>query len=112
MEFMTFDAKMGNRAPIKGKKKVKECPACMREQRIERSWEPHLLFGCEGMKDIREHLGFVEYAREKGGDIEEIYKEFWMESMTIQEIEKRVEAAGRLVEEMTKIIREDDWYNA
>lgn len=72
MQFLTYDAGLGNRAHLKGKKLSRYCPFCIKRLKVERQNDPHIMSCCEEMEEQQDLLGFKEYKDLLGGTAEEL----------------------------------------
>jgi len=98
IEFLTYDAGLGNRRPRGGQSRSKYCLLCLKLHKVMSLWEPHVMFECEGMIDERQLLGFEDFRVGLGEEIEETYGMFWRENASLEELENKIEAAKELRE--------------
>ena len=96
MEFVTYDAGLGNRRPRGGQMRSKYCLLCLELHKVMSLWEPHILFECDAMKEERQQLGFEDFKVGLGEEIEGAYGAFWRESESLEELESKIEAAKEI----------------
>ena len=77
VQFMTYDAQLGNRAPLKGRGQDKRCELCFEVRRIKLLTEIHVLFECKELQEVREKQGFVQFSESHGGELEDHYGDYW-----------------------------------
>jgi len=93
IEFLTYDAQLGNRTPPEGTYRQPYCPLCIKKVRVRKLTEPHILFTCESLYEVRRKWGLVDYKEERGGNENDLYGRFWRSTDEVKEIERRLEAA-------------------
>ena len=108
MEFVTYDAGLGNRRPVEGISRSKYCLLCLERHKVMNLWEPHVLFQCEAMKEEQQQLGFEDFRNGLGEEIDEAYGVFWRESADLDELESKIEAAKEIREAYWKKLEERD----
>ena len=100
IQFLTYDAGLGNRSPLKGRNQDKRCELCFGERRVKMLTEVHLLFECKELIHIREEQGLVDFAKNHGGTKEEVYGDYWrMRDCEDKERTRRVNKAMRVRKE-------------
>lgn len=112
IQFLTYDAQLGNRTPAPEHEQYKFCMLCIKEAETVRLNEPHLLFACNPLREVREEWRLVEYAEEVGGTIEDVYGCFWRTDGEVRELDHKVEAACAVRKEywkQMKINRREDY---
>ena len=92
VQFMTFDAQLGNRTPLKGRGQDKRCELCFAVRRIKLPTEIHVL--CKELQEVREKQGFVQFSERRGGEVEDQYGDYWrMKDIDDEERRRRVDKA-------------------
>ena len=61
-EFMTMNAGLGNRGPVKTFQQHKLCQLCMYKNHAKKLNEIHVLFGCEQLKKVYDKYGITQFA--------------------------------------------------
>ena len=96
-EFVTMNAGLGNRGPVKGFKQHKWCQLCAKRKVKEKLNEQHILFQCNGLKLLQERYGLSSFKRNFGNlEIGQMYKKYWLEDLPVEVIYGRVESADAI----------------
>ena len=96
-EFVTMNAGLGNRGPMKGFKQHKWCQLCIKRNRKEKLNEHHILFQCYSLRRLQNRHGLTEYARNLAGlEVEQIYKKYWTDNLPSDVISGRIESADAI----------------
>ena len=96
-EFVTMNAGLGNRGPVKGFKQHKWCQLCAKQNVKEKLNEHHILFKCHVLRRLQERYGLASFKRDSGSlEIGQIYKNYWLEDLPIEVILGRVESADAI----------------
>ena len=109
VQFMTFDAQLGNRTPLKRRGQDKRCELCFEVRRIKLLTEIHLLFECKELQEVREEEGFVQFSETHGGELEDQYGSYWrMRDIDDEERRRRVSKAIRVRDEFWRRMGVED----
>ena len=96
-EFVTMNAGLGNRGPVKGFKQHKQCQLCLKRNKKEKLNEQHILFECEQLRRLQHKYGLIAYKQASGQlDVSQIYKNFWLDDLPSGVILGRVESADAI----------------
>ena len=96
-EFITMNAGLGNRGPVKGFKQHKQCQLCAKRNKKEKLNEQHILFECEQLRRLQHRYGLIAYKQAAGQiDISQIYKNYWLDDLPSGVILGRVESADAI----------------
>lgn len=112
-EFLTMNAGLGNRAPVKTFHQHKLCQLCVYKNKAHKLNEIHLLFGCEYLKRIYDKYGITKFARDlNSADTVYLYKKFWNGKFTSEQILEKVNIADSIrtiyIQTMKEILRGHD----
>ena len=96
-EFVTMNAGLGNRGPVKSFKQHKWCQLCVRRNIKEKLNEHHILFQCHFLRRLHERYGLAKYKQDHSQlEISQIYKKFWTDDLSSDVILGRVESADAI----------------
>ena len=96
-EFVTMNAGLGNRGPVRGFNQHKWCQLCTKRNKKEKLNEHHILFQCESLKRLQDRYGLTAFKQKSGTlEVAEIYKNYWLESLPIEDIVGRIESADAI----------------
>ena len=96
-EFITYNTGLGNRYPIIKDYVIKMCPLCLESGDENKLYEPHILFACNSVSELRETLGLTEFASSRrflGPDL--LYKEYWNHTIGRRQLLSRIHNANQL----------------
>ena len=97
-EFMTFDAGLGNRSPIPGLPVIKLCPLCVERGRERKLFEPHVMFACPSVRDVRDRLGIIGFMVNRPSlTTRKLYKDYWTGRISRDEMLDRICIAQEIV---------------
>ena len=96
-EFITVNAGLGNRAPIKGYRQHKECQICLTRNIKVKLNEPHVLFDCEQLKEVQKSYNTYDFKVQNIAlNSEEMYKKYWQDFSDMNELMTRIQSADKI----------------
>lgn len=96
-EFMTMNAGLGNRGPVKTFQQHKLCQLCIYKNQAKKLNEIHVLFGCEQLKKMYDKYGITRFAHKiNSTDPVHLYRKFWSGKFTSEQIAEKVNIADSI----------------